>query len=206
MRKTTIANLFLMFIFFCVAPATGYSQLITIEPDDFAEGTDLRQISPLVTMSVFTSAGQTTFSVTSNFDGMGLASTGEMVFGHANVPFWNAERRLNLDFTDLISEVSLDFNGDFSLDPPVGILEIYDSQNNLIDFIETNPLSGSPETLTLTRGQGDIARAVAYSNNGPFLRLDNLSFRTSIPEPNTMIVMAVMSVVACSRRRRNRCQ
>ena len=181
----------------------AYSQLVVIEPDDFAEGTDLREINPLVSMVVTTSSFETPFAVTANADNMGLASTGTMVFGHANVPFWNGERRLQLDFNTLVSEISIDVNGDFTLDPEIGILEIYNSDDVLLDVVETNPLSGVPVTLSLSRQQGDIARAVAYASNGPFLRLDNLSFSVApIPEPTTASVLAIVSICALLRRRR----
>ena len=152
-----------------------------IEPDDFGEGAVLRNVHPGVTLTVVDPTGEDNFAVTANDDNFDYTSTGVNVFGHSNVNFFNETRKLKMTFTSPIEQLSIDFGGGNSIGAEVGLLEIYDSGDVLLDTYTTQALAGGVfETMSFSRGTPDIAYAIAYTNDD-FGRLDNLMF--SGPEP-----------------------
>jgi hypothetical protein len=170
----------------------AHGQFITVEPDNFPEGTILNTLTPGVSLIT---AGRDNlphppapFNVTATTDNFGFAPTGTRVFGHVNIPFWNTDRRLRMDFDGFVSTVSIAFAGGNGLSPERGRLEVYGVGNTLLDIYLTSfRLGGDVETMSISRATPDIAFAVAYvaENEGSFGRLDALRFTTPVPEPST---------------------
>lgn len=164
----------------------------TIEPDNFADGTDLTGLNPNVTLST-TGADNVPvelFFVSASEDNLDLAPTGTRVFGHANIPFFNNDRRLRMDFASPANYVSLLFAGGTFFETEIGRLQAYDQAGNLLAEYVTQPReSGETELMTIARPTADIAWALAYvaENEGSFGRLDQLGFTLGEPadEPDT---------------------
>jgi len=170
------------------------AQFITLEPDNYTNTAVLNTAVPGMTL---TTAGAdnlpippVSFDVTANDDTFGFAPTGQKVFGHVNVPFWNTNRRLRMDFSNPIGFLSIDFAGGNGLATETGQLDLFDSANHLLASYVTQPrLGGQVETMVLSRQLADVAWAVAYvpPNLGSFGRLDHLVF-SPVPEPSSLIV------------------
>lgn len=174
------------------AAAVVQAQIVTIEPDNYANGTVLNNVSPYV--SLFTVADNNLphppvgFSIraTENISPW-QPPTGNNVFAHETVAFFNTDRRLRMDFNGLVSFVSIVFQGGNNLQTMRGQLDVFGSNGQLLTTYMTQPLLGGQiETMSITRGLSDIAWATAYTVPGdsPFGRLDALSFTTPVPEPS----------------------
>jgi hypothetical protein len=152
------------------------TQWFTIEPDDYASGTVLNTIIPAVTLS--TALDDNTiaelFDVTAADDGLDLEPTGERVFGHEGIQFFNNDRRLRMDFAQPASGIELSFAGGTFFETEVGVLQAFDAGGAMIAEYTTSPRgAGDTEVMTISRPSADIAWAVAYSQDS-FGRLDNL--------------------------------
>jgi hypothetical protein len=152
-----------------------------IRPDDHAVGTALTNIIPQVTL---TTAGADNvsvplFTITAADDDQDLAPTPTRVFAHSDIPFFNHDRRLRMDFTTPVRHVSIFFAGGTFFQTEIGRLRVYDASDNLIGEYVTSPRgAGEIEEMTITHAAADIAWAVAFiaDNEGEFGRLDDLSF------------------------------
>jgi hypothetical protein len=194
-----------VFSFFLLA-GVARAQVTVLEPDDYADRAVLNTIIPQVKLATLGRENQVyeLFDVTANNDGFGYAPTGTHVFGHANVGFWNDDRRLRMSFTSPTGFISLDFAGGMAFQAEIGQLEIYNSEWQLLDTYITLPRGpGEKETMSLTRADYDIAYAIAYvpEGKGSFGRLDNLQFKV-VPEPGTTIVASLGLAVLLLRRSR----
>lgn len=160
-------------------------ETFTIEPDDYENETELTNINEYVLLNTADDENSifSLFDVTADTDGQGLAPTGEKVFGHANIPFFNNARRLRMDFPSPAMEVQITFGGGTFFETEIGRLEVYDSLGNLIDEYITQPLeAGESEVMNITRDEADIFVAIAYiaDGEGDFGRLDELIFTVLI--------------------------
>jgi len=185
------------------SPAAGVP--FQVEPDDYTDRTVLNTIHPGVTLASLNGNNDVVsiWNVTANVR-TDLASTGDKIFGCANVPFWNDDRRLKMTFTDMADWVSIDFIGGTNFATNTGCLKIYNAGGQLLDYYETVPLNkGSVETMTLSRAEKDIAYAIAYvpEDEGSFGRLDNLQF---LPEPASaaLMLLGVAGILGRARRKR----
>ena len=174
------------------------AQLIVVEPDNYPDFSVMNDVVPQV--HLFTAGTNNLPHPPRGFDVTARTSTfpflpptGTNVFAHANVPFWNTDRRLRMDFAGQVSSLSIDFQAGTSLTQEVGRLEVYDANGALLDTYLTTRLEGGQiETMTITRPNPDIQWAVAYSDESgfPFGRLDHLRFTTPIPEPATWLLVS----------------
>lgn len=154
----------------------------TIEPDDHASTTRLNTISPHVTLSAFGSgvSDDTVAAWSAN-----NASTGSNVFASFSsncasaggyCSDWTPEsRQMRMDFTSLVSTLSLDAIG--SSVAGYARLEVYGANNELLARYTTKQLtSGQVETMTLNRPSPDIKYAIAHGHINSAVRFDNLRF------------------------------
>lgn len=160
--------------------STTGGNLFEIEPDDYAEGDELTNVSEHVALYTTTADNEIAelFVVTANED-KDHAATGEMVFGHANIPFFNNDRRLRVQFVGVGTEVTLVFINGEAFDQSSARLEAYDADDKLIDEYVTDALlPGESETMTVS---GSMKYAIAYlaDGDGSFGRFDLLTFNTS---------------------------
>lgn len=181
MRMTRVTSGATSLVVWALFASIASAQQVTIEPDNYADGTELDSISSEVQLSIADDNNVvfSLFHATANTDPFDFAPTGVKVFGHANVPFINDARRLRMDFVALASSVEIQFAGGDNFDDEVGRLRAFDSSDSMIAEIVTSPLCcGATETLRLDRLQADIAWAVAYvaADEGNFGRFDALRF------------------------------
>ena len=193
--------------------STSRGQVITLEPDNYTNGTVLNHI--VLEVSLITAGTDNlpitpvSFDVTATDDPLLYTSTGTRVFGHQGTYFMNDIRRLRLDFSGLVSSLSLDFIGSgFPLLPERGHLEVYTAENVLLDsFVTPVPGAGEVVTMSLNHPTSDIAWAVAWSEGLTYGRLDNLVFSQPVlvPEPSSMALVAaggcVLGMLRWLRRR-----
>lgn len=151
---------------------------VTIEPDDFDDGTELTDVDSRVTLSTALddNAIVEIFVVTAT-DDADNAATGERVFGHSEIPFWNDNRRLRVDFKGRGASVTLIFINGEAFDPSIGRLEAYNADDKLIAEYVTEALEpGQSEEMSVAAS--NIAYVVAYvaDGEGSFGRFDKLTF------------------------------
>lgn len=176
---------------------TSHGQFITLEPDNYTNGTILNHVVPQV--SLITAGTDNlpippvSFDITATDDPQLYTSTGTRVFGHQGTYFMNDIRRLRLDFAGLVSSLSLDFIGSgFPLQPERGHLEVFSAGNVLLDsYVTPVPGAGGVVTMTLDHPTPDIAWAVAWSEGLTFGRLDHLVFSDPVlvPEPASFVLI-----------------
>lgn len=188
-----------------------HGQLITLDPDDYPDGTVLNNVIPGV--SLITAGANNlpyppvSFDVTTRNPGIPYpAPTGDKVFAHAGVPFWNDFRRLRMDFNGLVSTISIDFMGSTPLLGQRGQLAVYSFTGELLEAYTSQPLfGGQVETMAVQRNQADVAWAVAYTlPDGDFGRLDHLVFSqpVPVPEPSTTALLIAGAFILLQFRRR----
>lgn len=172
------------------------AQSYIIEPDDYPDGTVLDHILAAVQL---TSAGADNlpippvpFEVTAVGDILDFATTGTNVFACANVPFWNSDQRLRMEFAAPVSSVTIDFAGGQYFTNETGRLDGFNAAGQLVaSYITAPQAAGHAETMTIAREATDIAWAVAYvpPGFGVFGRLDNLRFGI-VPRPVLQLSLA----------------
>jgi len=206
-------NRFVAVMLFVLAPAAG---AVIIEPDDYAPESVLNNVSPYVTLSVEVPDGNgglyiSPFDVTANegdFGSVDASPTGDLVFGHANIPFFPADARvLRGDFVGTTDAVAISFSPSSTLSGQVGRLEAYNSADQLIAFDETALLQASSSSLTvevlsIDRPSPDIAYFRAFTAEGSFGRYDALTFNQPVPEPTSLACLLLG--LAFTRRRASR--
>jgi hypothetical protein len=182
-----------------VLSASAQTELITLEPDNYAPGTVLNHVVPQV--SLITAADNNLphppapFDITAQTDVFPFAPpTGALVFSHVGVPFFYTDRRLRMDFAGVTTSVSIDFQAHVNAER--GKLDVFGLNGSLLGTYLTDPLNaGVTETLTITHPAADIAWAVAYTapGSGSFGRLDHLVFGApvAVPEPHSVALLAV---------------
>ena len=191
--KAQLLGLLVAIDLVCCAPGTA--QLITIEPDNYATGTVLDHIVPEVHLTTAGANNQpippVPFPVTSQPTPPGYPSTGVNVFAQAGVNFFWDAVRLRMDFNGLVQSISLDSIGSgFNLAPERGHLDVYNSENILIDSYTTGVLgAGQVQTMSLSHADPDMAWAVAWSEGQTFGRLDHLVFSTPVPVPEPAMAL-----------------
>ena len=148
-----------------------------IEPDDFEEGEALTLVDDRITLHTTTSDNKIVelFTVTATSDDN--TATGEKVFGHSEIPFWNNERRLRIDFRGAGSTVTLVFINGEAFDASIARMEAYDEDGNLLDEYVTKAIQpGESEEMSVEGG--GFAYVIAYlaDGDGSFGRFDLLTF------------------------------
>jgi hypothetical protein len=193
-----------------VSFTTANAQLLTLEPDNYPDGTILNNVMPGV--SLITAGANnvpfTLFNVTTRVETFPYQPpTGSAVFAHVGIPFWNTDRRLRMDFNGVVSSISIDFMGSTPLAGEVGRMEVYGLGGELLQQYTTQPLfGGQVELMDIQRSQSDIAWAVAYTLPGQsvFGHLDHLVFSqpVAVPEPATVVLFSLAGIVMLLRLRR----
>ena len=182
------------------------ANVIVLDPDSYANQTDLTHAIPQVSLLTAVSSDNQTVvpswyisAVTDSY-----ASTGSNVFGYLNFhSLWDA-RRLRMDFSAPVSSVSIDF---ISTGSDAGELHIFDSSWHELGagFITPALAAHQVQTMSLTSPTANIAHAVAYSQGTGFGRLDNLQF--AVPEPACSILGIIgalaIGTARIARRGRN---
>lgn len=192
----TIRNLMSICLLMALSASFVSAQDYVIEPDDYADGTTLNNIHPKVELAIHADLDDfpedfgefpdpDIIPVTSleneDISGGYFTSTGTHSFGHAGVNFTSPSRAIGMRFVDPATMVRIDAIGSSNLSDTVGVLDVFDINGTFLESVETTTL-GRQEigTLTISREQGDIGYARAYSSDdhSPFGRFDNLQFST----------------------------
>ncbi|TWU51081.1 Cadherin domain protein [Rubripirellula tenax] len=111
-------------------------------------------------------------------------TSSNFVYSHVGIGFFNEGRKLRFEFDRPASEVSIVAIGPQNgTEATYGVLEAYNSKDELIGEITSSPLLGA-NRQTLTLDVDDIAYAIAYGNEtiagaSPFARLDGFAYKQS---------------------------
>jgi hypothetical protein len=154
----------------------GSAGTITIEPDDYPDGTELTDVSSAFTLSTALDDNEiaSLFEITATDDGADLAPTGDLVFAHHNIGFFNETRRLRIDIQNPAGMIQITFGGGTFSRTEIGTLQAYDANDNLLAEYVTSPL-GRGETEVMRVTAHNISWAVAYTQGqDTFGRLDHL--------------------------------
>ncbi len=156
-------------------------QEFSLAPDDHPDGTDLTDLGEHITLSTTLSDNEPVelFFVSASDDNQGLAPSGDRVFGHANVPYFNDNRRLRVDFDSPARIVSIEFAGGTLNGTEIGRLQAFDHTGTLLAEYVTAPLGpGETERMQIERPQADIDYMMAYvaDGDGNFGRMDDLRY------------------------------
>ncbi len=147
----------------------------TIEPDNYTAGRDLTNISFNATL---TTAG--TDNISFNFNVLASQrpgfSTGQHIFSHSGVTFFNDIRRLRTDFYRPARSISVNVISDSATSGFFGRLEIFNAANQSLGFARAQLGPNQTHRLTVESSNDDIAWAVAYSEGSNFGMFDNLSY------------------------------
>ena len=203
------------FLFCVVANAT----LITVEPDDFANGTDISNAVSGITLSIEGHPGEPVLSRDGTFEdgptgGSNHSPTGSRVFGHNILGLESSENDsrmlwttigsaavLRADFGRLADFVAIDV---FANDDDTFQLEGYSATGQLLDSFNTGEIRGTSATMSISRTNADIAYILAFgvAPEGAG-QLDNLRVNVQlVPEPTTLALMVLgIAGIGCSRRR-----
>ncbi|WP_158264781.1 dockerin type I domain-containing protein [Blastopirellula marina] len=135
----------------------------TIEPDDFSQGHIFYDPIDGITLSAFGGGIEPGLSDVAARNST-LASTGERGFYNYSSGswsnLWSDQRQLRIDFTSPVSRVSIDAIA--QLDGDVGVLELYDADDNLLGRYTTSPMAaGSSETMVVELDLPTAAYAIA---------------------------------------------
>ncbi|MFK7751936.1 MAG: VPLPA-CTERM sorting domain-containing protein [Sedimentitalea sp.] len=186
---------------------------VVIDPDAFADGTDISNAFSGVTLStVFAGVGDPAIDITGTgavySHTTGTASTGTRGFAHSvtNELWGNGSfEYLRADFAAGASSVSLDFINNDNSDNNAELLA-FDGMGNLVDSMLFAANLNGPETLTVS---GNISYVFAYWDQANRLdngALDNLQYTAAVPLPAAMPLMigAFGAMGIAARRRKAR--
>lgn len=183
-------------LMFVLGASIAHAVPITVDADDFTDGTDISHTYAGITLSaidggfnVITTAS--VFSQTSS-----LASTGTQVFGHDGifVETWASGlvADLRIDFIQATDFVSIDIIANDGFDP--AFLQAFNSTGILLDTFTTQGDLGTgvPETATITLASADIAYVIASGLSGNDVGLDNLTYNSvAVPEPGIFALIVL---------------
>lgn len=169
--------------------------LITVDPDDFADGTDISNAFSGITLSAIDGGNNVLLTSSVFSQASSLASTGTQVFGHDGIftQTWanGLVGDLRIDFLQATDFVSIDIIANNGFDP--GFLEAYDSSGTLLDsFVTQGDLgSGTSETASISSASANIAYVIASGLSGNDVGLDNLTYNSAtVPEPTVLALLS----------------
>jgi len=88
------------------------------------------------------------------------------VLSSEGIPWFDSDDRLKVIFYREADSVSIEAIAAETLKVSYGRMELYDRNNNLLEFRQTGPLIGTArEVLSASRPQADIKYAIIYTNN-----------------------------------------
>lgn len=212
MRKLILKGLFTsLIITFSMA---SYADIVTVEPDDFADGADISNSFPGVALStadgnpVF-SAEQTSTVASTGTRSFALGTAGNITFAGFNSaspdPFSVAGlgspgNVLRADFATPTDFVSIDVIPNDNSDP--SRLAAYDAAGNLLQVVDEPGIGVAdiPVTMSISRPSADIAFILASGVTGDTIALDNLRYEGDIAAIPTLsewaLILLMLSLVA----------
>jgi hypothetical protein len=160
--------------------------IMTVEPDNFANGTDISNATPGVILRMGT---------------VKYASTGTKVFGYdaglgfGIEPYWDNQNTFNAFFGNFTKYVDIDVinNNGAGYGTDTAYMEVFTVTNGLLETktIASSSIGfpGSQNLSFQTFGNTYITRIQLSSSDGSDFNLDRLQF--SVPEPGSLALMSI---------------
>ena len=192
----SIQNLLSALLLVVLSASPTSAQVYVIEPDDYAERTELNNVHPQVELAIHSNLDSfpedfgehpapNIIPVTAleNEDIFGgyFTSTGTKTFGNGGVGFNSSSRAIGMRFLEPATSVRIDAIGTSNTNAVVGVLDVFDANGVFLESVETTTLDRQQVgALAISRDQADIGYARAYSSedHSQFGRFDNLRFST----------------------------
>lgn len=153
------------------------SMIRRVEPSEHAELTVLNTVHAEAVLSAIgtdVANNEVRARTTAKAPAGRVFANNSFVLGN-NVDTWNNSRQLRIDFPIPISSLSVKaFPAGASAS--FARMEIYDSAGKLLERITSGALSSGGTTLSLQRGEGDIAFAIVRGHAGTDVVLDTLQW------------------------------
>ena len=163
----------------------------TIEPNDYADETDISNISDFVT-TVTTDENNIHLGFKNIATQDAASDAGEHVFSQEGVTFFNHLRRLRMDFYRPVRTVEIDVIGNDDNQATYGRLEGFNAAGESLGFVRSvGQGMDDRTTMRISLASDEIAWAVAYSDNlfldsSEFGRFDSL--RIEVPYVDETVV------------------
>lgn len=205
-----LINLVVSLMLVALAPVAG-AALITVEPDDYAPGTDLTDISPYVTLnSVFpTYPGTAVERIYADDDGaLGspdyVAPTGNLTFGNHGYFVYGEPPNIggfSMTFHQAVSNVSLLANNEY----PPGLSALwaaFDYEGNIIGAGSAGVGVPRGETFEINIGLADVWKVIVGGDDSmAAINFDHLTFEVDdlvsvpVPAPLLLLITGLLGLV-----------
>jgi len=212
-----VRNVFAALVIAALSSLNLDAALVTVEPDDFAPGTNLSTAVAGVTLSVESTApiilgappNNSVFALTNQVNPPGSPPTGRLVFGTSATTgfgssWYSGDNIFRADFTNPTDFVSIMAAADGDGDTDVAFFQIFNSFNVLLDSV-TLTLNNTAQTASFSRLSSEIAYLrVSNPPQGPtgdsFL-LDKLTFNSvqaGVPDGGSLLGIWIAFLVGAA--------
>jgi hypothetical protein len=210
-----LSVIFFLSVILSTFSATASAILITVEPDDYAAGTNLTNVSPYVTLESVTPAfpGSNVGAIYADENGaLGdpdyVAPTGDLTFGNHGFFVYGEEPDLggfSMTFHQAVSNVSLLANNEY----PPGLLAIwaaFDYEGNIIGEGASGEGVALGETFAVNINLDNVWRVVVGGDaSTAAINFDHLTFEVddlvSVPGPAPLTLLLTALTVLLLRRK-----
>lgn len=210
-----LSVIFFLSVILYTFSSTASALLITVEPDDYAAGTNLTTVSPYVTLESVTPAfpGSEVGPIYADANGaLGdpdyVAPTGELTFGNHAFFVYGEEPDLggfSMTFHQAVSNVSLLANNEY----PPGLLAIwaaFDYEGNIIGEGASGEGVALGETFAVNINLDNVWRVVVGGDaSTAAINFDHLTFKVddlvSVPGPAPLILLLTALTALLLRRK-----
>lgn len=185
----------------------AHASIITVEPDNFANGADISNATDGVSLQ--RESGNSVYATVDPNYGSAATSTGTQVFGYdagfGVEPFWDNQNIFRATFSTLVDYVAIDVINNNGPDQGTdkAFMEVW-GNSGLLAMISSSAIDWSQryQTLSFQSTSANIQYIRMSSSDGSDFNLDNLRFNT-VPEPGSLALITIGLLGYFSRRERS---
>jgi hypothetical protein len=184
-------KLLALILFSAVCASHAQASMITVEPDDFANGTDISTATPGVLLDL--KFGQPVYAYDTG--DANYASTGTKVFGYdagfGTEPYWDNQNTFRAIFSASAFYVALDVinNNGFGQGSDIATMQVFGTTGLLATIASSTLGFPGHQKLEYQSAFSNITYIQLTSSEGSDFNLDQLQFQ--VPEPSALLLMAM---------------